>query len=1020
MRSAINTRIRRVSNNGRKILRSALLAGVALPLMAPQAQAQDEADSSEDVALEEIVVTGIRASLASALVEKRKAANLVEVIKADDIGKLPDQNLAEVLENITGIQITRTAGVGTGVQIRGTNANRTEINGVSTVGSGSGRTGINFEDVSASIISAVEVIKAPEARTIEGSVGGTINLRTIRPLDLNEPLLAARAQGEYSNLAETVTPRFSGTVGNSWETNIGKFGAVVSASYAEQESVSFRPRVDRDGGLVEHVNADVIRGGSLQDPSSRPAAQDFDFLGIQFLNQELENFEYETLNIAGTLEWAPNDNLKFYFDTVINDQERRQDSSRVQGSGVSSVRDINVPDTFETVDFGMLDGVNLGSIQAASSGTIQPDLSFDDDDPNLRFSSDTGARITDSRIYSLGTDWHTGRLSGRIEGSISSSDTVSPDLSTTLNFINPNPLTPVDGSSNDNSVPFIYDFTGGGLTFGIDFDSPYAPTIADLTNPNNVVLDAVTVSRNTTENSEHAFRADFSYDLVETFLPDAITSVDFGYRFNKTQSTFDQVRSSIGLSQMADSPNGSLFADLLVPGPSNFGDADGRELAIRNFLLIDPDRAFSDPDGTLSILQAALASQPGMRSLSDPSSDSAAFFDITEKTHAAYAQVNFDMGFLRGNFGLRYIDTKIDSLGNSIVGDDVTQVVTSGGYDEWLPRLNLVANLRDDLQIRASWSEDIRRPDFNDLSTSVSFPTGPNNAVLIGNPDLEPETVTSYDVSAEWYFAPASVLSVGFFHKERTNLFVTQLEDVAVDGNGYRDITPPCEGGGIFNPIPDRNVLSDQPGNGLCVPIQTIINDTGKTTQTGVEFAFQYSLSEWEEKLGSFGWMSGFGVIANYTIQDFGGGEATDSSASRGTDIFNAINGIYNDADFVPVTAVQGLLDLSEHAYNVTLFYEKYGLSARARYTWRDAFRTDDTAAGATRNSTFGFPVVTDSRGQLNASINYAVTDRISVGVEGVNLTKAKINQYCVTQGSLLCFQGLPDRRITFGVGVRF
>lgn len=90
--------------------------------------------------LEQIVVTGIRSSLASALEEKRAAANLIEVIQAEDIGKLPDQNLAEVLENVTGIQITRTAGVGTGVQIRGTNANRTEINGVSTVGSGAGRT----------------------------------------------------------------------------------------------------------------------------------------------------------------------------------------------------------------------------------------------------------------------------------------------------------------------------------------------------------------------------------------------------------------------------------------------------------------------------------------------------------------------------------------------------------------------------------------------------------------------------------------------------------------------------------------------------------------------------------------------------------------------------------------------------------------------------------------------------------------------------------------------------------------
>ncbi len=1020
MRSILRPSNNWSANNYKISLKTMLLAGIVLPFSGLQVAAQEDAAAEGADDVEEIVVTGIRASLASALLEKRNSANLVEVIKAQDIGKLPDQNLAEVLENITGIQITRTAGVGTGVQIRGTNANRTEINGVSTVGSGAGRTGINFEDVSASIIAAVEVIKAPEARTIEGSVGGTINLRTIRPLDLSEPLLAVRAQGEYSNLAETLTPRFSGTVGNSWETNIGKFGAVLSASYTEQEAVSFRPRVDRDGGLVENLNADVIRGGNVQDLSARPAAQDFDFLGIQFLNQELENFEFETLNIAGSLEWAPNDNLKFYFDAIINDQERRQDSSRIQGSGVSSVRDINVPDTFETVNFGSLGGADLGSIQVATSGTIQPDLSVDDDDPNLRFSSDTGARVTDSRIFTLGTDWEKGRLSGRIEGSISTSDTVSPNLSTTLNFINPNPLTPLDGSSNDNSVPFAYDLRGGALTFGIDFASPFAPSVADLTNPNNVVLDAVTVGRNRTENSEHAFRTDFSYDMEDILLDGAITSVDFGYRFNKTSSSFDQVRSSIGLSQIADSPNGSLFADLLVPGPSNFGDADGRDLAFRNFLLIDPNRAFSDPDGTLDILQNALLSQPGMRNLADPSSDNAAFFDIEEKTHAAYGQVNFDFGFLRGNFGLRYIDTKIDSLGNSIIGNEVTQVVTSGGYQEWLPRLNLVANVREDVLLRASWSEDIRRPNFNDLSTSVTFPTGPNNAVEIGNPNLEPETVTSFDVSAEWYFAPASVISVGFFHKERSNLFVTQLEDVPVDGNGFRDITPPCEGGGIFNPIPDRNVLSDQPGNGLCVPIETIINDPGKTTQTGFEFAFQYSLTELEEQLGDFAWVSGFGVIANYTIQDFDGGQATNSSASRGTDVFNAINGVYDDANFQRVTAVQGLLDLSENAYNVTLFYEKHGISARARYTWREAFRTDDTAAGASRNSTFGFPVVTGSRGQLNASINYAVTDTITVGIEGVNLTQSKIRQFCVNDDALLCFQGLPDRRITFGVSARF
>lgn len=192
-------------------------------------------DQSGD--LQEIVVTGIRSSLTNALEEKRAADNLIEVIRAEDIGKLPDQNLAEVLENVTGVQITRQAGVGTGVQIRGTNANRTEINGVSTVGSGAGRSGINFDDVSASIIAAVEVTKASEAKTIEGSVGGTINLKTIRPLNLRETLATIRLQGEQSDLSadNDITPRVSGTLGNRWSTDAGEIGVVISGSYAESD-----------------------------------------------------------------------------------------------------------------------------------------------------------------------------------------------------------------------------------------------------------------------------------------------------------------------------------------------------------------------------------------------------------------------------------------------------------------------------------------------------------------------------------------------------------------------------------------------------------------------------------------------------------------------------------------------------------------------------------------------------------------------------------------------------------------
>ncbi len=978
------------------LLSSAMTPALMLSAGAALAQSEEEADQEIDV----IVVQGIRGSLASALNEKRAAANLVEVIKAEDIGKLPDQNLAEVLENITGIQITRTAGVGTGVQIRGTNANRTEINGVSTVGSGSGRSGISFEDVSAGIISAVEVTKASEARTIEGSVGGTVNLRTIRPLELNDWLANVRIQGEDSSLStDGIKPRISGALGNSWSTEVGEVGAVVSASWSQQDVTAFRPRADRDN----FVGSD----------SGAASAQSFDFLPIQFLNQDYDNFEYETLNVSGTLEWAPNDNLKFYFDTVINDQERRQESSRVQASGVSSLRNFAVPSSFETVNFGTLPGENgeqvLGSIQAALTGIIPVDLATDDDDPNLRFSSDTNSRLTDSRMFSLGTDFAFGALSGRIEGSISTSDSTTPSFNTTLNFINPN--TPLDpGGANDNSTPFIYDLSGGALTFGVAQNAQFGPTTAQLLDPANVVLRDVNIGRDIAENEEMAFRADFSYDLLDSSLGDFITSVDAGYRYNQNTALRDQIRSNVGLRQLSDSPSGDLFAGLLVPGPNNFDAADGRALFVRDFLLINPELAASDPDAVLAALNAAITTHGGSRSIDNPTSNQSAFFDIEEKTHAFYGQVNFERGIFRGNAGVRYLTTDVSSLGNTIINDVATPTTTEGDYDFVLPRVNLVASPLENVQLRFSWGKDIRRPDFDDLSTSFTFSTSPNPAVVLGNPSLEPEQVNSLDFSAEWYFAPRAVISVGYFRKKRTDLHVTQQEDPFEDPvTGFRDLTDPCEGGGIFNPIADPNVFAPSGTPvGVCVPVSTTINDPGETTQEGFEVAFQYDLLEFEDKLG---FASGFGVLANYTHQEFSGGDTVNNATARASTVFESFGA-------TDVTFQQPLIDLSEDAYNVTVYYEKYGLSARARYTWRSAFRSTDF--GSTSSFPWGFPVVQDARGQLNASVNYAVTDNFSLGVEGVNLTKSDVRQFCVNDGALLCFQGLTDRRITFGGSYTF
>ncbi|MBO6688609.1 MAG: TonB-dependent receptor [Henriciella sp.] len=993
-------------SNGLKLWRAALLAGVALPL-GLSATAQDASDTDEEEARQDvIVVQGIRSSLASALNEKRNADNLVEIIRAEDIGKLPDQNLAEVLENVTGVQITRTAGVGTGVQIRGTNANRVEVNGVSSVGSGDGRNGIGFEDVNPAIIAAVEVTKASEAKTIEGSVGGTVNLRTIRPLELSDMLLNVRIQGEDNSLStEGITPRYSAAFGDNWSSSAGEFGFVITGSYTEQEAVSFRPRTDRD------------------NLASAPGAAHPVYQGIQFLVQEQENDDYETLNIASSFEWAPNDELTLSFDAIINEQERSRDQYRLQASGISNLRNfpVNAPTAFETLDYSAVGGPIL---QGALAGLVEPDITIDDDDGNLRFTTETGSRVTDSQIFSLGGEWTRDNWTVSTELATSKSDTRNPTLNTTVNFINPN--CPLDGAptgdpstSNDNCVPFIYDLSGDSLAFGINFNSPFAPTPQQLLDPANVVLDQVDVGRNTTENQEDAFRIDVSYDFTDSLFGDYLTSVDAGFRFNKSSHVFDDIDDRIGgFSRLEDSPSGSLFSELLVPGPTNYGDADGRSLFISNFLLIDPDRSFSDPNGVISILEAALAAHRVNEPQADGdltlnlSSDQNAFRDISEETSALYAQANFESGIFRGNIGVRYIETEIDSIGfGPEVNGTRSLQSTTGSYDFVLPRFNLVAQPSEDVILRLAYGSDIRRPNFTSLSTGFTFDQSENAQVSLGNPGLEPEEVTSIDVSAEWYFAPSALVSVGWFTKDRTNIFGSDFEGALLidDGMGgfLRETDPTCPGGGIFNPDVIPNVLGDPNTTGLCVDFSRPGNDPATTTQSGWEFAFQYDLSSFEDRLG---WASGFGVVANYTKQEFEGGSVVDTTSGRGLTVLGDLS--------IP----RGLLDFSENAYNATLYYEKYGLSARARYTWREGFRTQDFGGGANTSgsSTLSFPVHTLDRGQLNASVNYAVTDNFSIGLEAVNLTEERIVQKCVTEAGPTCFVGYPDRRITFGGSYTF
>lgn len=1030
-------------------LKGSLLLGASVSMLAtaPAAFAQDDGDV--------VVATGIRASLENALIEKREADSLVEIIQAEDIGKLPDQNLAEVLENITGIQITRTEGVGTGVQIRGSDQNLIQFNGVTTVGAGNGRGGINFTDVNPAIIAGLEVIKSPEAHHIEGAVGGTINLRTIRPLDLKDTLASVRVQGEDSSLTDGISPRISAAVGDKWENARGQeFGFVVSGSYTESENTAFRPRLDTDN-LVD-CTGDT-------PPSTCPAGVDR-FLGVQFLNQVQRTQEFETFNIAGSLEAKPTDNLRIFADVIYNDQERNLSGSRIQASNVSRLNGsgdrFNGDQTnftaFETVNIGSASGVNgnqdFGSISQVVAGTFQPSqvqaLSEADDSrgaPFFRVASDAGSRFTETTTLRLGGEWEaTEALTLSAEFARSSSFTENPNLSVNLNFINPNtfhPLTVRDVEDDDgnvigvilgggtedepgtaqrdeNGTPLIFDLSNG-YGWDINFADPFAPSEADLLNPSNYVIDGNPgYSGDLRENIDRAIRFDGSYDFSETGISSFLSTVDFGVRFGERTSVRDDRSGSVsGSGLLAGSLNAGGISQLLSEIPDNFASGSGNALAVDGVLQVDPNLT-RDFDATIATINAAAAAQ-GLNPIfrSQLTRDEEAFFDITEDTLAIYGQANFDLGRLRGNAGLRYIDTDLESTANVFDSNGVATLTTvESGYDHFLPRVNVAFDVTEDIVLRGAYYEDIRRPDFDAVTAARTFPDfgGVNGVSVGGNPFLVPEEVESYEASLDWYFAPEAVLSVGVFRKERNGLFGAREDAAEETGNPpTRDTTAPCEGGGIFSPGTSPGIFGDDTaGTGVCVDNESTFNSDNSTTQEGVEVAIQYNLSGWEDQIG---FLSGFGVLANYTYQNEDNNTGFVGVSGNRNNVIFAAQG-FPDATREAAT----LLRLSNHAYNLTGYYEKYGLSARLRYTWRDAFATDDLPGTASIFTPYGFRGQQNSRGQLNGSVSYEVIDGLTLQVDAVNLTESNSDVACVEGGELRCYQGITDRRVIFGASYTF
>ncbi|PZO05625.1 MAG: TonB-dependent receptor [Alphaproteobacteria bacterium] len=228
--------IRRRAINGTCLTAIGLLAiGTAGTAAAQTATPASGAGPATTV--EEIIVTGTRGSLRSAIDRKRTANTTVDSIVAEDVSQFPDKNVGEALQRVTGVSLTRDLGEGSQISIRGVepDLNRVEINGLSVLNNnGTGARGASFQELASELIASIDVFKGFTADMTEGGVGGTVSIRTRRPLDLTRPLFSASASGQYFDLLETTKFRGNITAGTKFLDD--RLGVIVNVTRDENDT----------------------------------------------------------------------------------------------------------------------------------------------------------------------------------------------------------------------------------------------------------------------------------------------------------------------------------------------------------------------------------------------------------------------------------------------------------------------------------------------------------------------------------------------------------------------------------------------------------------------------------------------------------------------------------------------------------------------------------------------------------------------------------------------------------------
>jgi len=833
-----------------KMPRKKKLTAAIASVLALSGTAYAQQDASN---IEEVVVTGIKASLSRAMDVKRESNTLVDSIAAEDVGKFPDLNVAESLQRITGVSIDRSGGEGQQVTVRGFGPqfNTVLVNGRQVATDSSGRE-FNFDVLAADQITGADVYKSSQASLQEGAIGATIDVKTARPFDSEGFQFVVSGKGVYESLSEETSPAISALVSNTF--NDDTFGVLLAVSHQERtvqinriETAGWRP------GLTLENSSGVI-ANNVYLPRN--------------WDQIVDTQDRTRTNGNLVLQFAPNEDLAitvdgfvstFEVDSLVTDLASWFEPDRV-GSA-------EVDENGTAVFFTQEQGIDV------SSGAPRTD--FVSHTRNSRDSTNTG--------FGINIDY-----------------TINENLSASFDAS-------ISDAENDQAGKNRFNVIG--IDNNYQFDTRSGSPVVSHDGFVNGSLPDVGLNRahynersgTTDEDEITEVKLDFVYE------PDSevFRTLKFGaYNQSREKSQFQKFTNAncAFCGYVAPVPDGlvqpftasNFFGGLIDTFYTYDGEAyfDYLETAAagtaQDALLGRPDGTTADllGDGFVPVLQNNR-------------------YTIDEDITSLYMDLTFvhDIGDmpLTVNFGARYSETKIDVLAvqssiddivptsdltlfSNVLGDP-TEFTQGGSYANLLPSLNVKLEVTDDMVFRYALYDSLTRPTMGQLSPATIFgqPRRQNLTAVGGNPSLEPFKAENWDVSFEWYYGDSSSFSFAFFNKEVEDFIITLTGEETFtlqDRVGQADFRcnvaneATCADDAIALAAPELNGLQEvytvtRPQNGDAASV------------TGYEIAWTHV------------WESGFGITANATVVD------SDASLDGNTSQSFALEGLGDSQNLV-------------------------------------------------------------------------------------------------------------------------